>query len=252
MVYTLPPEAFPTRSSFLPAGTPSSVSPHPSATSTPLVMSYYPDWTSFPPENISFDRFDWIDFAFAVPKEDLSISWDDKLAPDVLQRLVNVAHSAGKKVKLSIGGWSGSGQFSNAVANPESRQTLVNNLLSVYTQYQVDGIDIDWEYPGQVGQSGNKATPNDTLNFLSFLQLLKTALPVGAKITAAVPSVPFAGADGKPLGDVSAFAKALDWVLLMNYDVWGCTLFSFNSSKTYHVGYIILSVCPSGTERPSR
>ena len=234
-IFTIPPEAFPTRSPSLPSATP------------PLVMSYYPDWTSFPPENIDFKRFDWIDFAFAVPKVDLSISWDDKHAPDALERLVQVAHSAGKKVKLSIGGWSGSGQFSNAVAKPENRQTLAENILDVYTQYQVDGIDIDWEYPGQVGQSGNKATPEDSLNFLAFLQLLRKKLPKGAKITAAVQSQLFA-----PLSDVSAFAKVLDWVMLMNYDVWGCTFFLNSTLPRSMTHTYILSVYYSGTERASR
>ena len=239
-VYTLPPDAFPTRSS-------SGASPI-SATPTPLVMSYYPDWSSFPPESIDFNRFDWIDFAFAVPKQDLSIEWDDKHAPNVLKRLVGAAHSAGKKVKLSIGGWSGSGQFSNAVAKPENRQTLANNLLAVYNQYQIDGIDIDWEYPGQVGHSGNKATPTDSLNFLAFLQLLNKVLPENATLTAAVQSVPFAGADGKPLRNVSAFAEVLDWIMLMNYDVWGCTSFSFNYTEIY---FIIISVHQPGTKRSS-
>lgn len=73
-----------------------------------MVMAYYPDWASFPPENIDFKRFDWIDFAFAVPDADFGLTWDDPGAPGMLHRLVNTAHAGGKKVKLSVGGWSGS------------------------------------------------------------------------------------------------------------------------------------------------
>lgn len=89
----------------------------------------------------------------------------------------------------------------------------------------MDGIDIDWEYPAQQGNEGNVVNPNDSARFLSFLQLLRSALPPGAKITAAVMTVPFADPQGNPMGDVSAFAKVLDWVLLMNYDAWGCKSF---------------------------
>lgn len=77
----------------------------------PLVMAYYPDWVSatYPPEKIDFKRFHIIDFAFAVLDKNFNITWDDPNAgPDLLRRLVTAAHAEGCKVKLSIGGWSGS------------------------------------------------------------------------------------------------------------------------------------------------
>lgn len=78
---------------------------------TPLMMAYYPAWVDniFPPERINFSRFDWIDFAFAIPNDSFALDWDGSdSAPDILTRLVAVAHQQGKKVKLSIGGWGGS------------------------------------------------------------------------------------------------------------------------------------------------
>lgn len=78
---------------------------------TPLIAAYYPDWTpaSFPPSKIDFTRIDWVDFAFAVPDERFNLTWDDDTtAPNLLTELVSTAHVHGKKVKLSIGGWSGS------------------------------------------------------------------------------------------------------------------------------------------------
>lgn len=77
----------------------------------PLVMAYYPDWTSsqFPPEKIDFDHYDWLDFAFALPDEHFNLTWDDpQTAPALLSRLVDAGHAGGTKVKLSIGGWTGS------------------------------------------------------------------------------------------------------------------------------------------------
>jgi chitinase len=71
-------------------------------------MAYYPDWASFDPEKIDFKRFDWIDFAFAVPDKKYNLTWDDPKAPAMLRRLVSTAHGGNKKVKLSVGGWSGS------------------------------------------------------------------------------------------------------------------------------------------------
>lgn len=74
----------------------------------PLIMAYYPDWAPMDPSKIDFKFFDWIDFAFAVPTADFDLTWDDPKAPGMLRKLVSAAHGKGTKVKLSIGGWSGS------------------------------------------------------------------------------------------------------------------------------------------------
>ncbi|KAJ3515446.1 hypothetical protein NLJ89_g1753 [Agrocybe chaxingu] len=189
-----------------------------------LVMGYYPDWVSFtfPPEKIDFRRFDWIDFAFAVPNAKFALQWDEpQTAPKLLKRLVSLAHAANTKVKLSIGGWTGSKHFSSAVSTDQSRRTLVNNIASFYKTYNLDGIDLDWEYPGHKGAPGNTVNSNDSANFLSFLKLLRTVLPAPARLSAAVETVPFTNSKGNPSMDVSGFAQVLDWVVLMNYDVWG-------------------------------
>ena len=63
---------------------------------------------------------------------------------------------------------------------------------------------------------------NDTANFLSFLQELRKD-PLGSNLilSAATAVVPFSGPDGNPLSDVSGFAEVLDFIEIMNYDVWG-------------------------------
>ena len=47
--------------------------------------------------------------------------------------------------------------------------------------------------------------------------------PLGNKLilSASTTILPFAGPDGNSLSDVSGFAKALDYIEIMNYDVWG-------------------------------
>ena len=79
-----------------------------------------------------------------------------------------------------------------------------------------------WEYPNKQGIGCNVISPDDTPNFLAFLQELRSQ-PGGKDITvtAATSIVPFAGADGSPSSDVSGFAGVFDYITLMNYDVWG-------------------------------
>jgi chitinase len=199
-----------------------------SANTTPLVAAYYPDWapSSFPPSKIDFEKVDLVDFAFAMPDKTFNLTWDDgESTPSLLRDLVTAAHSKGKKVKLSIGGWDGSQYFSPAVKSNTSRSTFANNILSVYQSFSLDGIDIDWEYPGTEGEQGNAVSPEDTSNLLEFFKILRKVLPEEAYITATSTDSTFMNSVGNPSVDMSAFAEVLDWVLLMNYDVNGGGIF---------------------------
>lgn len=62
----------------------------------------------------------------------------------------------------------------------------------------------------------------DTANFLAFLQeLRKDRLGKTLILSAATATAPFVGPDGSPSTDVSGFSKVLDFIALMNYDLWG-------------------------------
>ena len=106
-----------------------------SNSSMSLMMAYYPAWVAktFPPERIDFSLFDWIDFAFAVPNANYSLDWDgSETAPDTLTRLVDVAHQRGTKVKLSVGGWSGSKYVTHVVAQRRPALTLSPQVVLAY------------------------------------------------------------------------------------------------------------------------
>jgi chitinase len=128
-----------------------------------------------------------------------------------------------------------SSYFSSAVSSPQNRQVFVQNIVDTYHHFNLDGIEIDWEYPGREGQDGNQVDHRDSENLLSFLQLLRTSLPRGAKITAAVAPQTFADEQGQPMKDCSGFAKVLDWILIMNYDTFDgwFFMFYFTLSDTY-------------------
>ncbi|PSR78640.1 hypothetical protein PHLCEN_2v7387 [Hermanssonia centrifuga] len=81
---------------------------------------------------------------------------------------------------------------------------------------------VSWEYPNKQGLGCNVISEDDTSNFLAFLQELRSH--EGAQnltLSAASSIVPFAGPDGLPSKDVSGFAQVLDYVEIMNYDIWG-------------------------------
>jgi len=188
--------------------------------------AYYPDWASWhlSPESVDWSKYDVLDFAFALPTADGGLRFTQDDSSDLLRRLVKTGHAARKRVKLSIGGWTGSAYFSTITASDSLRATFVANILQAYHAYNIDGIDIDWEYPGTGGAAGNAVSRYDSANYLKLLQDLRKALPDGALLTTATQVWPFAddSDNARPMKDVSAFAEVLDWILIMNYDIWGC------------------------------
>ncbi|EIM83169.1 glycoside hydrolase [Stereum hirsutum FP-91666 SS1] len=192
-----------------------------------IAASYYPDWAedTIAPENIDYSKFDILLYAFATPNSSSTLTWDSG-SQALLQRLVSSANSsgAGTKIVLSVGGWSGSYWFSQAMSSSANRTTFINALSSAVSTYGLSGIDIDWEYPNSTG-AGNPFSSSDSANLLSFFTSLRSKLGSSAIISAAVTDLPWLGSDGNPLTDVSSYAAQMTYVNIMNYDI-------FQSSST--------------------
>ncbi|KAJ6532717.1 glycoside hydrolase family 18 protein [Mycena vulgaris] len=190
-----------------------------------IASAWYPGWLAadFPPSSLSWDKYNAMTFAFATTTSDVSTIALDSVSQQALPEFVSAAQDNGVPALLSIGGWTGSMYYSTAMATPENRTAFVTAVLGLVSQYNLDGIDFDWEYPGrQTGLSCNVVSPDDSANFLSFLQELR-GTPVGKNLvlTAAVGLTPFFGSGDEPLEDVSQYADVLDRIALMVYDVWG-------------------------------
>lgn len=124
---------------------------------------------------IPYDRLTHINYPFLIPNADGSfnpISNSGKL-----RQIVSAARGHNVRVSISVGGWGWDAQFEELAANPESRTDFVQNLKAFIEEYQLDGADIDWEYPDP-GKS--------SLNFLALIQELRAALPDKLLTTAVV------------------------------------------------------------------
>lgn len=95
------------------------------------------------------------------------------------------------------------------VAQPQSRKTFIDKLIFYIKKFSLDGIDIDWEFPGRLGVSCNIFDDaNDAKNFFVLLSEIRSAFDVEFPI-------------GAPMTDVSELANYVDFISIMDYDING-------------------------------
>lgn len=118
------------------------------------------------------------------------------------------------QIFISIGGWDAGGAiFSKMVSSSTNRGAFISSLKTFMKTYAFDGVDIDWEYPVVGDRGGDKA---DFINYVTFLEELRSALGSGYGITATLPSS-YWYMQGF---DVANMEKYLDWFNIMSKSDW--------------------------------
>ncbi|GAA4467976.1 glycosyl hydrolase family 18 protein [Phytohabitans houttuyneae] len=142
-------------------------------------VGYMPSWSGNV-STIQYSKLTHINYSFALPNANGTIQPVENIAK--LQQLVSLGHANNVKVLIAVGGWNDGNDsaFETFAASSGGRTTFVNTMVNFVTQYNLDGVDIDWEYPDP-GASGN--------NFTLLMQQLSTAMHSRGKLlTAAVVS----------------------------------------------------------------
>ncbi|QNI34960.1 glycoside hydrolase family 18 protein [Alloacidobacterium dinghuense] len=145
----------------------------PDKVSQPAIVAYvFPGNSLIQPGDIAARKLTRINFAFALIQNG-KISTEDPQDAANLATLVSLKkENPGLTVLISVGGWLGSGKFSDMALTRESRGIFTQSVLAFIEQYQFDGLDVDWEYPGSVG-AGNKFRPEDKQNYTLILAELR-------------------------------------------------------------------------------
>jgi GH18 family chitinase len=146
----------------------------PTPTPSPFIILAYAT-EGIVAEIIPYDKLTHINYAFLTPQADgtfnpINNDWK-------LKKIVATGHTKNVKVLISVGGWGWDQQFETLAASPESRSAFVQNLKTFVQDYQLDGADIDWEYP-DAGESSE--------NFLALIKELRAAMPDKLLTTAVV------------------------------------------------------------------
>ena len=142
---------------------------------SPVIIGYVTGngWTS---RQIEVEKLTHINYAFAVPAA------NGKLAPLTAKDSANLANLTALRARrkdlrilLSIGGWGGCKYFSDVALTEASRTLFANDAVALLKKHHLDGLDIDWEYPAQIGDN-NIFRPQDKQTYTLLLKALRDRL----------------------------------------------------------------------------
>lgn len=178
------------------------------------VIGYYSgDLFNEPLENLQTDKLTHVIYAFLIPEKDGSFV--ELKRPEQLKKLVFQVHNDGAKVFIAVGGWSYEGKplqpvFEEVAASYETRKLLIENICNFVDEYNLDGVELDWEHPNK----------NTIANYEKLAVELSDALKLkGKQMTAALN-----GAWSKTTGPEPSMVltdkclDSFDFINVMAYD----------------------------------
>lgn len=171
-----------------------------------VIVAYVTSWTKIIPDPSYITH---LNYAFGHVNNSFDGVRIDN--PERLKKLVTLKNAhPNLKILISIGGW-GSGRFSEMAASEENRAKFADDCLRVAKEFNLDGIDIDWEYP-----TSNAAkisfSPYDTQNYTLMMKAIRSKIGNNKLLTLAT------SADAKYI-DFKSIEPVVDFVNIMTYDM---------------------------------
>jgi chitinase len=186
------------------------------STTEPVIMAYYVAERNYEPEKIPVEKLTHIIYSFTnVIDGEMKFRNEEAAGPKIEALVKQKERNSDLKVMIACGGWGADG-FSDMALTEESRTKFINSAAEFIKKYQLDGMDMDWEYPGISG-AGTMARSEDTQNFTALMKGLREMLD-----TFDSPKVlTFASAGWKryyDFVDMDEVMKYADYTNVMTYD----------------------------------
>jgi chitinase len=187
-----------------------------------IVAYVFPQDRELEKDEVAANQLTRINYAFANIQDGRIVNGfkhdDQNLATLVALKQRNPSLT----VLVSVGGWEWSGNFSNMALNKASRNVFIASVTDYIERHQLDGLDIDWEYPGQAG-STDHFRPEDKKNFTLLLKELRTSFrQQQRKLHRPLYLTIAAGASSSYLAhtEMDKVQQYIDTVNLMAYDYY--------------------------------
>lgn len=203
------------------------------------IIGYYAGWAvynGFTPDKIDAGKLTHINYAFAIIDSGLKVAvGDPDIDPSNFEKLKALKlQYPNVKTLISVGGWSGSGRFSDAALSDSSRSAFADSCVQFIKTNGFDGVDLDWEYPVGGGLSTNVCRPEDKQNFTLLLAKIRQKLDAQSAIDKKTYLLTIAGGASQYYTnntELGTLQQYLDYANIMTYDIHGTwdTYTDFNS-----------------------
>ncbi len=139
------------------------------------IMAYYVPEKDYQPEKIPVEKLTHIIFSFSkVIDGEMRFKNPERDGQKLEQLVAQKSRNPELKVMIACGGWGADG-FSDMASTPANREKFVKSAIEFIEHYQLDGLDIDWEYPA-IPAAGTGAREEDKQNFTALMTELREAL----------------------------------------------------------------------------
>ena len=203
------------------------------------IMAYYVPSSEVNEDQLPFDKLTHIIFSFTEVIDHKMMFAQEDLGKELEALQTSAKKHPDVKVMIACGGWGGSGGFSDMAATKKNREIFINSVVAFLEKYDLDGLDLDWEYPGLPG-IGNTFRPEDKENFTALVKELRLAMDSykpGLIIS-------FAAAGWDKYFDHIELSKVMayvDYINLMTYDLAGGSSLTTHHTSLYGIPYEELS-----------
>lgn len=177
--------------------------------------------------------------------------WDDPIKGNLKQLWKLKEKNPNLKTVISIGGWTWSNRFSDVAATAATREVFANSAVDFIRKYQMDGVDLDWEYPVSGGLAGNSYRAEDKQNYVLLLQKIREKLNAAGTADGKTYLLTIASGAGPAYiqnNNLSGIAAVVDWINIMTYDFNG----SWNTTTGHNAPlYYDPAAASSGLTEPA-
>lgn len=175
-------------------------------------------------ENISqypLDKITHVIYSFLKLQND-TLTFRDSLQRLTVQQIVAQKKEHPQlKVMVSVGGWGGCAACSGLFDTASRRRTFVTTAVQLLRDNNIDGLDLDWEYPAIEGYPGYQYLPQDKNNFTALVKELRTQMGNGLLLSFAAGGFTQYLEQSVNWNDVT---PKVDFINLMTYDLWVATV----------------------------
>jgi GH18 family chitinase len=191
----------------------------------PVIIGYVGGFRGLvKPDMVSAEKLTHINYAFVDVQNNRAVLTNLK-TDTVNFKMLNALKlkNPALKILISIGGWTWSGKFSDAVLTDTARRAFAASTVEIIRKYKLDGVDIDWEYPGRPGYEGNIYRPEDKENFTLMFRDIRQELDALEKESGEKKLLTTAVGGFTAFLETTEMGKAqqyLDYINLMTYDFY--------------------------------